>query len=242
MTNYKPLVWVGTIVLAILGIFLLVLMGHIANTATTSNTVTFTGEGKVNAKPDIAMISFSVVTEGATSKEAQDKNSPKSQAVTKFLSSQGIDEKDIKTTGYNIYPQYRYSPTGVSSIQSYQAYQSFEVKVRDLDKVSAILDGITSAGANQVNNLGLRVEDPEQLQAEARKQAIENARKKADELEDQVGIKLGKIVNFSENQYGGPVPVYFDKAMEGRGGGGGPSIPAGENEILVNVSITYQIR
>ena len=199
MNNYKPLIWVSTILLAILSLYVLVLMGRAADTAVTTNTVTFSGEGKATAKPDIAFISLSIITDGATSKEAQDKNSPKSQAVVKFLKSQGIEDKDVKTTGYNIYPQYKYSPTGITSIQSYQAVQSFEVKVRDLEKVSTILDGATSAGANQVSNLGLRIENMDKVQAEARKQAVEDAKKKAEELEDQVGIKLGKIVSYSEN-------------------------------------------
>ena len=243
MNNYKPLIWVSTILLAILSLYVLVLMGRAADTAVTTNTVTFTGEGKATAKTDIAFISLSIITDGATSKEAQDKNSPKSQAVVKFLKSQGIEDKDVKTTGYNIYPQYKYSPTGITSIQSYQAVQSFEVKVRYLKKVSTILDGATSAGANQVSNLGLRIENMDKVQAEARKQAVEDAKKKAEELEDQVGIKLGKIVSYSENNSGWPIPVYDKVGMERGGmGGGGPSIPQGENEVIITVSISYQIK
>src|SRR3989338_3690776 len=106
--NYKYLVWTGIGVLVILGIFLLALTDQVANTATNTNTVSFSGEGKVLAKPDIALVNLTILTEATTSKTAQDDNSKKSKAVIDFLKKQGIDEKDIKTVGYNIYPKYSY--------------------------------------------------------------------------------------------------------------------------------------
>ena len=244
-TLYKPLIWAGSAVLVILALFLLVQMNHTVNTSTTTNTVSFSGEGKVVAKPDIAIVSATILTQASNSKTAQEENTKKSNAVSNFLKEQGVNEKDFKTTGYNIYPQYTYPPYGgQGSITGYQVTQSYEVKVRDLDKVGSILSGLVTAGANQVNNLGLQVENPEELQKEARQKAIDNAKKKAEELEDQVGIELGRIINFSENTGGYPVPMYYDAIKEGRGGmgGGGPIISPGENEIVVEVSLTYNIK
>ncbi len=240
---YKPLVWAGTAALAILSLFLLVEIKHVANTAATTNTVSFSGEGKVSAKPDIAVISASILTQAVDSKSAQDDNSRKSNAVSAFLDKQGIDEKDIKTSGYNITPQYKYPPYGGQpTITGYQVNQSYEVKVRDLDKVSAILSGLVAAGANQVNNLGLQIENPDALQAEARQIAIDNAKKKATELQKQVGVDLGKIVNFTESTNGYPVPMYDMKVQNSGMGGGGPSIETGTNDVTINVTITYQIK
>lgn len=242
--------------MAVLTLFLLTSIRQINNTATTTNTVSFSGEGKITAKPDIAVISFAIVTEFPTSKAAQDANSKKSNQVTDFLKKQGIEDKDIKTSSYNIYPQYSYPvpmPQGISldsptyynpnpKITGYQVNQSFKVKIRNLDKASGVLDGLVSAGANQVNNLGFQIDEPEKLKAEARAKAIADAKKKADELRSQLGIRLGHIVNFSENTGGYPGPYYLEaKVSDGRGGGG-PSLPVGENEISVSVTITYQIR
>ncbi len=242
--NYKPLIWSGAVVMVILAIFLLASTSRVLNTATTTNTVSFGGEGKVVAKPDIAKVDLSIVTDALTSKAAQDENSKKSKAVTDYLKKQDIDNKDIKTTGYNIYPQYKYPQYGGQpTITGYQVNQSIEVKLRDLDKVSDVLDGVVSAGANQISKLSFEIDDPEALKTEARQKAIEDAKKKADELEDQLGINLGKIVSFSENTGGYPIPIYYDSLKGGMGGGGdGPSVPTGENEIVVNVSLTYQIR
>ncbi len=243
-TNFKPLIWSGALVMVILSLFLLVQTNQALNTSTTTNTVSFGGEGKVSAKPDVAVVSASIVTQAATSKDAQDQNSQKSNAVSDFLKKQSIDDKDIKTTGYNVYPQYKYRLSGGGpEIQGYQVTQSYEIKVRNLDKVSAILDGLVRAGANQVNNLGLQIDNPEKLKSDARAKAIAAAKKKASELEGQIGISLGKIINFSENTGGYPIPMMYEAKAGGLGGGSvTPSIPTGENEITVSVTITYQIK
>jgi len=244
--NYKYLVWSGTTVLAILAIFLLASTNKVLSTAATTNTVSLSGEGRIVAKPDIAKVSLSIVTDSPTSKIAQDENTKKSKVVTEYLKKQNIEDKDIKTTGYNIYPQYKYPQYGGQpTITGYQVNQSMEIRIRDLDKVSDVLDGVVSAGANQVSGLSFEIDKPESLKAEARKKAVEDAKKKASELENQIGIDLGKIINFSENTGGYPIPVYFKEvdARSGMGGGSdGPSVPTGENEIVVNVNLTYQIK
>ena len=84
-TQYKYLIWAGTLVLVVLAVFLVASIDHLSNTATNTNTVSFSGEGRIFAKPDIAIISFSILTEAATSKKAQDDNSAKSEKVVKFF-------------------------------------------------------------------------------------------------------------------------------------------------------------
>jgi len=242
MTNNKFLYFFGICFLVIASVYLAVSAYEKINLPITGNTISFSGEGKVFAKPDIARINFAIITEGVTSKAAQDKNSPKSKAVTALLEKLGIEEKDVKTTSYNIYPQYNYPRSGVPEIKSYQVTQSFEVKVRDLDKVSDVLEGLVSAGANNVINLGFSVDDPEMLKAEARAKAISDAKKKANELEKQLGIRLGKIVSFSENTGGFPNEIFYAKGLGGGAGGDASSLPAGENEILITISLTYQIK
>lgn len=249
--------WLLAALITIVAIFLMVSINQKLNTATTTNTVSFSGQGKIYAKPDIATLDFSVITEAVTSKAAQDENSKKSQKITDYLKKQNIEEKDIKTTYYNIYPKYSSQPPVIynreeiqiyppipseSKIIGYQVTQGFQVKIRNFDKLSNIVDGLVANGVNNVSNLGFSIEDPEKLRSEARTLAIADAKKKADELKGKIGIKLGKIVNFYEDIYG----YGFDR---GGGFGGveasaakGPSLPPGENKITVNVTITYQIK
>lgn len=238
----KLLGWAGLALMVLVGVLIVVKTNQELNTAATTNTVSFSGKGKVLAKPDVGIVDLSIVTENATSRAAQDDNSKKSTAVTGALAKLGIAEKDIKTTGYNIYPQYDYT-NGRSQLRGYQVNQTLQVKVRDLTKIDDVLAGVVTAGVNQVSQLQLTIDEPDKLKEQARTEAIEDARDKASALQKQLGIRLGRIVNFSEGSEGYvPQPIYLKADSVGRGGGVTPEIPAGENEISVDVTITYQIK
>lgn len=241
--NRALISWSAFGLVIVFAVFLIVSIDQKLNTAATTNTISFSGEGKVSVKPDIAVANLAIVTEAAASKAAQDQNSRKSQAVVDFLKKQGVADKDIKTISYNINPQYKYPQFDRPQIISYQVNQTLEVKIRNFDQASEIIDGVVGAGVNHVNNLSFQIDKPEKLKAETRAKAIADAKNKARELESQIGIKLGKIINFSENSGGYPGPVFYEKAVPaGAGGGVEPSLPSGENEITVNVTLTYQIK
>ena len=251
MTNLQKFIlfWLGAAFSVILSLFLLVSINQKLNAAATTNTVSFSGEGKVVTKPDVALVYLSIVTEAATSKAAQEDNSKRSRQVVDYLKKQGIDDKDVKTVGYNIYPQYTYYPQNIYEksrpprISGYQVNQTLEVKIRDLDKVSSVLDSVVEAGANQINSFSFQIDDPEKFKNEARELAIKNAKAKASELKNQLDIRLGRIVNFSEGFGGVPPPIFYKGSEAGGGyGGGGPEVPVGENEVRVEVTITSQIR
>jgi hypothetical protein len=190
---------------------------------------------------------LAITVERPTADAAQEEANAKSNAVVEYLKKAGVDEDDIRTSGYNIYPQYDYFD-GRSRIRGYQVVQSIEVKIRDLDKANGILDGVVTAGVNQVNNFRFEVDEPEALKDEARRLAIEDARMKAEQLEDELGVRLGRVVSFSEDTAGYPIPFYGRADAVGIGGMGGdvkalpPALPQGQNEIVVNVTVTYQIK
>ena len=205
------------------------------------NTIAFTGEGKVYTKPDIAIVNLSVVTEGKYIKDVQDRNTGKMNGVIDFLRGFGIEEKDIKTTNYNIYPKYVYQEGVAPWISGYEISQAIEVKIRNLEKVGEILEKSVGVGINQVNSLRFWVDKDDDLKAEAQKLAIEDAKKKARETAARLGIKLGKLIGFYENS-NQPYPIYNAKEGYGIGGGGEtPNIQVGENEIYISVSLTYKI-
>ena len=230
---------------AIIGIFLVVLtVGKIVDIQNKvrpeQGTVTFSGTGEIFAKPDLVTTSFSVLTQAKTVAEALSGNTQKMNAVVDFMKSQGVAEKDLKTTNFNIFPRYEYQK-GKSVLVGYEVDQSLEVKIRDLSKIGQILQGGADAGANQVGDLNFTVDKADELKSQARLLAIGQAKAKAKELTSQLGVKLGKITNFSEN---GGFPIIFgmSKAMSEGMGGGAPQIQTGENKIEVTVSITYEIR
>jgi len=221
----------------------------------TKLEIAVSGEGKVTARPDIARINAAVVTQEEFLKEAQGDNTTKTNVLVAYLKSVGVQESDIKTVGYNIYPQYSYPQPCYSGIcpitndqpriTGYQVRTSYEITVRDLERAGEILGGVVGAGANEVGGINFTIDEPDQLQADARKKAIDDAKAKAEKLAKDLGRRLGPIINFSEGGYYPPI-MYKSEIMaaDGRGGGGvsSPSIPPGENEIMVNVSVTYELR
>lgn len=227
----------------IIGVFLVVLtIGKIIDIKNkvqiTGNTITFSGTGDIYAKPDLVITSFSVITQAKTVAEALSGNTKRMNAVIDFMKGQGIAEKELKTTNFNIFPRYEWQDKGSRQVLvGYEVNQSLEVKIRDLAKVGQILQGGADAGANQVGNLSFTIDKEDELKSQARKLAIDQAKSKAKELADQLGIKLVKIVSFSEGGYRDYTPISFglEKAAA-------PQIQTGENKIEVTVSITYEIR
>jgi hypothetical protein len=221
--------------------------GYIGRAPLTQYTITISGEGKVTAAPDVAMVSVGVQTEKKLVKDAQTENNNKMNAITKAIKDLGIEAKDIKTENYSVYPKYDYSRvTGQSNIVGYTVSQSVSVKIRDLDKVGSVLAKAGELGANTVGGVNFTVDDPEKLQSEARQKAIDNAKEKAGILFKNLGVTVGRIVSFDEYGNRGIMPIYAKEAY-GIGGGGDVAIPApdiqpGTTEIISNVNLTFEIK
>jgi len=227
--------------------------------------ITATGEGSVFLKPDIATVSLSVRTQAVSLADATTENNEKSNKVVEFLKAKGVEEKDIKTIGYNVNPQYlydnrpcplTYSPDGAAfpcppqrppRIASYEVTNSLQVKVRNLNNIGAILDGATGAGANEVNGPSFSIDDETKVTEEARALAIDNAKENAKKVAAKLGVRLGRIVGFSESG-NGPYPVYMEAFGKGAAATmdvAAPSVPSiqpGENEVKVTVSVFYEVR
>jgi hypothetical protein len=207
------------------------------------NTISVSGEGKVFAKPDIGQVSLSVVKSGKTVMEAESAATKAMNDVTNFLKSSGVAEKDIKTTEYSIQPLFDY-PNGSRVDRGYEVRQGLTVKIRMLEDAGKIVSGVAERGANQIGGISFTTEDPTLLKEEARRKAIEDARAKAKVLARDLGIRLGDVVSFSES--GGGYPIFYGMAKEvGMGMDGAsvaPDIQPGENEITINVTVSFEIR
>lgn len=213
----------------------------------TENTITVSDTGKVYAKPDLALTTFTVTNEAKTVAEALSTNSEKMNSVIDFIKGEGVEEKDLKTTSFNIYPRYEWHektelwPQGERVLAGYEVRQSLEVKIRDMAKIGTIIQGATDSGANQVSNLEFTIDNQDELKKQAREEAINKAKTKAKDLASQLGVKLIRISNFQESAV---LPIYYGIAKaEALGmGGEAPQIETGENKIEVTVTITYDIK
>ena len=225
---------------------------------TATNTITVSGEGEVFAVPDLATFSVTVLEEAKEVKDAQKVATEKINDIIDYLKAQGVEEKDIKTSSYNVYPKYEWlqetcaadrpCPPGKQVMNGFEVSQTVEVKVRDTDKAGDLLSGVGNRGVNSVSGLNFTIDDEDALNAEARAKAIADAESKAKELANQLGVSLVRIVGFNENGGGYPIYMKREALMSVDSGYGGavsamaPSVPTGENKIVSNVSITYEIR
>lgn len=248
---------------------------YIGNGAYPSDTITITGTGNAYAIPDTGTFSFSVTQNGKTVKESQDKASVKINAIIDALKGMNIADTDIQTVGYNSGPKYEYQnavcpqplqpqsypssgsgavssgvaiycPPGRSVLTGYETTQTISVKVRKTDQAGDVLTKVGQLGATDISGLSFVVDNMDAVNAQARDKAISDAKNKAKVLSKSLGIKLSKIVNFSEN--GSYPPIYYGamggsaKTLSADSVSVSPQLPMGENKVTSNVSITYEVQ
>lgn len=217
-------------------------------------TIYVSAEGKVQAVPDIAKTELSVVSRGNTVAAVTTENTRKMNAVIAALKGMNIEEKDIRSTSYYLAPQYDYtSSINPPRITGYSLEQGVEVKIRKIEQAGEIIQKATDTGANQVGQINFTIDDSDALKSQAREEAFRKAKEKAEVLASQAGVRLGKIVTFSEYSDGYmPYPAdtyYREAAMSADGGpkmGGGmpapsPTLQPGSQEVIAGVSVTYEI-
>jgi hypothetical protein len=225
-------------------------MSYIGKSVNAANTITVSGKGEVLATPDIATFSFSVSEEASSVSDAQTRATEKSNAILASIKEAGIEDKDIKTTSYNIYPRYEYRNAGIytSGTQYLAAYvvsQTVEVKVRKLEDAGKLLATVGDLGATNVSGLNFSIDKQDELARSARDMAIKDARKQAKILADSLGVRLVRISAYYESAPYQPYPVYYGAGkdmLSSAQAERAPEIPAGENEIVSNVTITYEIK
>lgn len=255
--DYKKFAWIaGTFALA--GIFFATLATGISEfkKMDTPNgqqgTFTVSGEGEVTAVPDVATVSFTVRETGKTVAEAQELVEVKVKAAIDSLANLGVEEKDRRTLYYNVTPKYEYISGGGYATNprliGYDVSQTMEAKVRNTAAAGDVLGALGAANITEISGPTFTIDDPEKLQAEAKEKAVKQAREKAKATAKALGMHLGEVVQYSENQ-GGYSPYYARDAMNqsavvyGKGEALGPEVtlPTGENTIKIYVSITYTL-
>jgi len=209
----------------------------------SDHAVTVSGTGEVFANPDLAVLNLSVYNEARTVGDAMGQNTQKMNNVISQMKTLGVDEKDLKSVSYNISPRYEYPKNSPRYLAGYEITQTLEVKIRDLSKIGDVIAKGAAAGANEMGELIFTIENQDGLKNQAREKAVQQAEGKAQQMAGAVGVKLGKITNFSENFYIPVYDTYSYKSAEGMGGAAPvPNIQSGQNKISVTVTLTYEIK
>jgi hypothetical protein len=214
---------------------------YIGKNPDIQRTISIAGEGKVTAIPDIALVSLGLSTEKKKISDAQSENSKTMNALIEQLKGLDIAKEDIKTVNYTIYPTYDWVD-GKQILRGYTVSQDVQVKIRQTDKVDEVLQIAGGLNLNQIGGLSFDLDQPEKYRQEARLKALENAKEKADALAKVMGVKLGKVISFSESEGYVPAPYPMYAKAEGIGGGGAaPTVEAGSQEITITATVSYEL-
>lgn len=211
-----------------------------------ARVISVSAQGKTIVSPDVAVASFSVITQGKNPEELVAQNNDKMAAVVQFVKSQGVEDRDVKTTNYNLRPDYGYDEnTRRSFIVGYTITQTVTVKMRDFGKIAPIIAGLAPLGINQIGGINFEIEDVEKFLAIARSEAFGRAKAKAAEMAAQNGARLGRVVSISESTTYYPRFATLE-AAKGIGDGAPatvslPEIEPGTQEVTANVSVTYEL-
>ena len=205
------------------------------------------GQGSVDLAPDMAVLSLTVTRQAETARGALDANSSAMKDVLKAMKNEGIETRDLQTSGFSIQPNYFYpkpKPSGEREpppIVGYTVRNSLTVRVRDISSVGVILDKSVSLGVNEGGNIMFTNDDPSEAITQARISAMRNAMAKAKTLAEAAGVKTGKLLEISEQSYSPrPMPMARAEMSLARSADAVP-VAAGENTYKVTVNVSYAI-
>lgn len=203
-------------------------------------TITVTGEGTVTAAPDLATVSLGVTTQGATAAEAMGANSAALALVLERVKAAGVEDRDIQTSTLNLNPNLAGTDgSSVPTIQGYVAVNTVQLRVRDLEKLGSVLDAAVTDGANTLNGISFGLAEPDPAMDEARKEAVANARARAELLTGAAGVGLGRVLSINESGgYAPPMPMY---RMEAAADAAPVPVEGGEVGVTASVTITWEI-
>jgi uncharacterized protein len=246
VANWKTLSITGVIALVVAALFLTAGGPPVAaqDTLVTDGSVpsvSVSGVGQAFGSPDVAYVEMGVDIVNSDVSAAVTEANAAMESLTAAIAGAGVAEEDIRTTNFNVWSDFFDPQTGAQTTERiYHVQNMVRVTVRDVDQVSTIIDAGLSAGANSIFGLNFGIDDTTELEQEARLEAIENARDRAQKLADAMGVTLGDPIVIAETFGGGVGPV-FDVAQAGFGGAGGPPINGGQLSITTQINVTFAI-
>ena len=211
-----------------------------------------TGEGSVTLEPDLATLGLGVEARGETVSDAIAEASTAMDAVLGALRGRGIEDRDVQTRNFNVWPEYEYQEVMESGamrrtrvLVGYVVSNTVTAKIRDLDSVGEVIDDVAAAGGDstRIDSVGFTVDDESAYAEELRSGAVADAMEKASHYASLAGVSLGEPVFISEGAARAPIqPVYLESAALSRAAAApATSISGGELELRMSVQVLFEI-
>jgi hypothetical protein len=234
----------GVLVLALVAGVTSIVMGRPVQAQSADVTgmrqVTVVGRGEVSGTPDTAQVRIGVETNAPTTQEALEQNNQQVQAIIDRMQQFGIEESDIQTSEFNMYA--RYDNNG-QEVVGYNVSNTVTVTIRNLDQAGTLLDEVVQVGANRIYGINFRVDEPDVLISQARDEAIAQAREKAEQLAQQSGASVGRVLVITENiGEPPPMPRGYGSAMPAQDQAAADvPVQGGEQTFNASVQITFEL-
>jgi uncharacterized protein YggE len=203
--------------------------------------VLVTGDSIVQAQPDTAILSISVVTQAKQAIDAQQQNAAKTESLIKALKASVGAGAEIKTSGYMLHPQRVYKEGQPPTISGYEARNSVTVTIAELNRIGAVIDAAGQAGANDIGGISFTLRQDRPARNSALQQATREAMSKAEVIAQALGGRVTRIVEIKEEGFQRPPqPVYQAEAFMKRDGASTP-VEVGALDITSRVQVTAEI-
>jgi uncharacterized protein YggE len=228
--------------ISVIALLALVAGGFIAPSAdaAANRYITISAQGAVKVVPDAVRINATASVVAATSKEALAATAKTAAAVRAALKTAKIDIKDIATQSVTVYPEYKYTVDGGSTLTGYRGSQSFTIVVRAADTAGSIVDSLVAAGGDnlQVNGATPFVLDSTKSLEAARAAAVKSAKAKATSYATLMGVKLGKINYLVENS----APTNYTPVMAvAKAESDATVIDLGQQDVTISVTVQWAL-
>ncbi len=259
LNNYKKYTWIAGTVSMVCIAFAAIAFGMnnfdaIKHPSGQIASISVTGEGEVTAIPDVATVFFTVRESAKTVPEAQKLAEAKITTALKELNALGVDKKDTKTLSYTVNPKYEQQQVGYCTgytcppsktiINGYEVSQSVTIKVRKVDQAGEVIGVLGKVNITEITGPDFTVDDLDKSKEQAKAIAIAKAQAKAQATAKALGVRLGAITQFSEDN-GGYYPVMYRDSMAvsaNQSKAEAVTLPQGESVIKSNVTITYTLK
>ena len=213
----------------------------------TDQGISVVGSGIVQATPNVGRITIGVEVTDPSLANAQAEAARRMDAVVSKLKADGIAESDIHTVSYTVNPIYDQRPNDPSATQTLRGYQVqnlVEIKTTNVAGLGPLLDDAVAAGASRIFGIRFEADNLEALKAQARDQAMQNARAKAEQLARDAGVSLGRPLRIEESDIGGVTPVRQQAVPAAALAAPAPPTPIqpGELSVQTNVNVTWAIQ
>lgn len=201
------------------------------------------GDSIVQAQPDTAILTISVVTQGRRAIDAQQDNATKTDAVIRALKAAAGTGAEIKTSGYSVQPQRVYKEGQPPTISGYEARNSVTVTTSDLSKVAPIIDAASQAGSNDISGVSFTLRQDRQARDRALNEATAEAVSKARVIANALGGKVVRIVEVQEDgfQQRPPVPIYATEGFMAKRDVASTPIEVGSLDISSRVQLIAEV-